>query len=64
MIYRMVRLRPPAGRAACSAGEGEVVQAYDAEHGLAHTVAIQAAFAEERPGLQPGEGVLYTAFDL
>lgn len=45
-------------------GEGEVVHAGDAEHGMAHAVALEAAVAEDLPGLRTGEGVLYAGADL
>lgn len=35
------------------------MQAGDAEHGLVHAVALEAAVAEDPPVLQPGQGVLH-----
>src|SRR5690349_2132653 len=45
-------------------GEGEVVQAGDAEHGVVNTVAFQAAVAEDLPVLHAGEGVLDAGADF
>ncbi len=39
-------------------GEGEGVQAGDAEHGVVDSVAFEAAVAEDLPGLHSGEDVL------
>lgn len=45
-------------------GEGEVVQAGDAEHGVVYAVAFEAAVAQDLPGFHPGEGVLDAGADL
>src|SRR5690606_27783686 len=45
-------------------GEGEVVHAGDAEHGVVYAVAFQAAVAQDLPALHPGEGVLDAGADL
>jgi hypothetical protein len=47
-----------------SSGEGEVVQAGNAEHGVVDAVALQAAVAKDLPGLHAGEGVLDAGADL
>ncbi len=47
-----------------SSGEGEVVQAGDAEHGVVDAVALEAAVAEDLPALHAGEGVLDAGADL
>lgn len=47
-----------------SPGEGEVVEAGDAEHGVVDAVAFQAAVPEYLPGLRAGEGVLDAGVDL
>jgi hypothetical protein len=39
-------------------GEGEVVQAGDAEHGVVNAVVSETAVAEDLPALHAGEGVL------
>lgn len=39
-------------------GESEVVHPGDAEHGLVDTVTLEAAVAEDLPGLHAGEDVL------
>lgn len=44
-------------------GEGEVVQACDAEHGVMDAVAFETAVAEDLPGLHAGEGVLDVGAD-
>jgi hypothetical protein len=46
-----------------SSGEGEVVQAGDAEHGLVDAFALEAAVAKDLPVLQPGQGMLYPCPD-
>ncbi len=38
-------------------GEGEVVQAGDAEHRVVNAVALEAAVPQDFPVLQPGQGV-------
>jgi hypothetical protein len=60
MIYDMLvdLLVPPLP------GEGEVVQAGDAEHGVVDAVAFEAAVAEDLPGLHTGEDVLDAGADL
>ncbi|GGR07572.1 hypothetical protein GCM10010219_09620 [Streptomyces netropsis] len=50
-------------RAARPSGEGEVVHARDAEHGVVDSLAFEAAVAEESPGLQTGEDVLDAGAD-
>jgi hypothetical protein len=45
-------------------GEGEVVQAGDAEDGVVDAVAFEAAVAEDLPALHAGEGVLDAGADL
>src|SRR5881398_2730437 len=47
-----------------SPGEGEVVQSGDAEHGVVDAVALEAAVAEDLPGLHAGEGVLDAGADF
>src|SRR5690349_12546649 len=47
-----------------SPGEGEVVQAGDAERGVVNAVAFQAAVAEDLPALHAGEDVLHAGADL
>src|SRR5262245_42678478 len=44
--------------------EEEIVQAGDAEHGVVHSVALEAAVAEDLPALQAGEDVLDAGPDL
>ncbi|GAA0544219.1 hypothetical protein GCM10010390_52890 [Streptomyces mordarskii] len=44
--------------AAGLSGEGEVVEAGDAEHRLVDAVAFETAVAEDLPALHPREGVL------
>jgi hypothetical protein len=44
--------------------ECEVVQADDSAHRVMDAVALQAAVAEDLPGLHAGEGVLDTGADL
>ena len=46
-----------------SSGEGEVVQACDAEHGVVDTFASEAAVAQDFPALHAGEGVLDAGAD-
>ena len=45
-------------------GEGEVVHPCDAEHGVVDAIALQAAVAEDLPGLHAGEDVLDAGADL
>ncbi|MDX6363328.1 MAG: hypothetical protein QOC85_2338 [Streptomyces sp.] len=40
------------------------MQAGAAEHGMVHAVALEAAVAEDLPGLHAGDGVLDTGADL
>ncbi|GGV83968.1 hypothetical protein GCM10015535_28090 [Streptomyces gelaticus] len=47
-----------------SPSEGEAVQAGEAEHGVVHAIALEAAIAEDLPGLHAGEGVLDAGADL
>src|SRR5579884_3086883 len=47
-----------------SPSENEVVQAGDAEHGVVHAVAFEAAVAEDLPALHAGEDVLDAGTDL
>lgn len=51
-------------RTAGLSGEGEVVHAGDAKHGVMDAVALQAAVAEDLPGLHAGEDVLDAGSDL
>jgi hypothetical protein len=60
MICGLLVDLPPSS----SPGEGEVVQAGDAEHGVVDAVALEAAVAEDLPGLNAGEGVLDACADL
>jgi hypothetical protein len=39
-------------------GQGEVVEAGDAEHGVVNAVTFQAAVAQDLPALHPGEVLL------
>lgn len=50
--------------AARPSGDAKVMQARDAEHGVVDPVALQAAVAENLPGLQAGEDVLDAGADL
>lgn len=50
-------------RAARLSGEGEVVHAGGAEHGVVHSVASETAVAENLPGLRAGEDVLDAGAD-
>lgn len=45
-------------------GEGEVVHPGDAEHGVVDAFALEAAVAEDLPGLHAGEDVLDPGPDL
>lgn len=45
-------------------GENEVVHPGDAEHGVMDAVALEAAVAENLPGLHTGEDVLGAGADL
>ncbi|GAA2628769.1 hypothetical protein GCM10009863_50000 [Streptomyces axinellae] len=47
-----------------SPGEGEVVQAGNAEYRVVDAVTFEAAVAEDFPGLHAGEGVLDAGADL
>src|SRR4051794_17589536 len=47
-----------------SAGEDEVVQASDAEHGVVNALAFEAAVSQDLPGLHAGEGVLDAGANL
>ena len=55
---------PPAVWTADLSGAGEVVYLGDAEHGSVDAVALEAAVAEELPGLHAGEDVLDPGADL
>lgn len=50
--------------ASSSPGDGEVVQAADAEHCVVDAVTLEAAVAEDLPGLHTGEGVLDAGANL
>jgi hypothetical protein len=56
------------GAAGCAtaglSGEGEVVQASDAKHGVVDAVAFEAAVAKDLPGLHAGECMLNSGPDL
>jgi hypothetical protein len=47
-----------------SPGEGPLVEAGDAEHGVVDTVTFETAVAKDLPGLHAGEGVLDAGTDL
>jgi hypothetical protein len=47
-----------------SPGEGEVVQAGDAEYGVVDAVAPEAAVTPDLPGLHTGEGMLDAVADF
>src|SRR6478735_12379405 len=51
-------------RTAGLSGEGEVVHAGDAKHGVMDAVALESAVAEDLPGLHAGEDVLDAGPDL
>ncbi len=60
MIYGMA-----VDLAVCSSsGEGEVVQAGDAEHGVVDAVALEAAVTEDLPGFHAGEDMLDPGADF
>jgi hypothetical protein len=46
-----------------SSGEGEVVQACDAEHGVVDAFASETAVAQDLPAVHAGEGVLDAGTD-
>jgi hypothetical protein len=64
MISGSPRAGLAAVRAADLSSEGEGVHSGDAEHGMVHSVAFQAAVAEDLPGLHAGEDVLDAGSDL
>ena len=64
MISESPRARLAAVWPADLSGEGDVVHAGDAEHGVVDTVAFEAAVAENLPGLHAGEDVLDAGADL
>lgn len=64
MIFGSPRAWLAAVRPACLSGEGEVVHPGDAEHGVVDAVSLEAAVAEDLPGLHAGKGLLDPGPDL
>lgn len=52
-----------ASATACPPGEVEIVKAGESKHGVVDAVALEAAFAEDSPGLHAGEDVLDAGAD-